>query len=112
MSRGFADVHLSSKGQVAVAAAMYDWPGHRAERFHAMCDGKGPTLTVVTTTNGEFCGVTSNFLGGGDFGWVGVGRGWVEDPEGVVFCPAGPHFPERGEENVYHHPSIGTAWHW
>ena len=34
MSRGFADVHLSSKGQVAMAAAMYDWPGPRAEKFH------------------------------------------------------------------------------
>ena len=67
MSRGFADVHLSSKGQVALAAAMYDWPGHRADKFHAMCDGKGPTLTVVTTTNGEFCGVISNFLGRGGF---------------------------------------------
>ena len=42
-----------------------------------MCDGKGPTLTVLTTKNGEFCGVTSNFLGG---------SGFVEDPEGVVFC--------------------------
>ena len=90
MSRGFADTYLSSKGQVAMKAALYDSGVHGTKKYYIMVLNKGLILTVITTKEcGELCGIVANFDGRNVY---------IEDPLAVVFGPTGPHFPKPGGE--------------
>ena len=102
MSRGFADTYLSSKGQVAMKAALYDSGVHGTKKYHIMVLNKGLILTVITTKEcGELCGIFANVDGKGVF---------IEDPLAVLFGPSGPHLPKPGVKNVAHNPSFGPVW--
>ena len=79
---------LSSKGQVAMKAALYDSSVHGAKMCHIMILEKGLTLTVITTKEcDDLCGIMTNFDGKGV---------WIEDPLAVLFGITGPHFPKPG----------------
>ena len=86
--------------------------GFRAAQFHAMCDGKGPTLTVITTTAGHVFG------GYTDQSWHS-GTAYIASSKAFLFvlkCYSGrepvkiPLNPRHSDHATYGHPNLGPTF--
>ncbi|CAF3237045.1 unnamed protein product [Rotaria sp. Silwood2] len=86
--------------------------GYEAKHFHAKCNGKGPTMTILQSTD--------KFLFGGytTVPWSSVGS-VKRDPQAFLFTLTNPHdisptkypiHPDRANDAMYHFESAGPCF--
>ena len=72
--------------------------------FHNLCDGKGASVTLITTTDGKTCG------GYTSVSWKSSGGEYKKDSTAFLFSLDSPNkykSARKGHGEVYHHSNSG-----
>jgi len=79
--------------------------GDAVSTFHALCDGEGPTVTIVETTQGVVFG------GYTDVSWASGSGSWAQDADAFVFrlrpAPIKKFTVRYSTAAIYRHSSYG-----
>ena len=110
---------LQERGLVVNPTPLFRCPGNESHQFHALCDHKGPTLTVVTTTGGHAMGCQSavgcithaRFNGYTSVSWTSPPKEkCVQDPEAFVVDADGMLYNAVIGDGTVHNAEYGPAW--